>query len=144
VPDLNTTAGDVGWEHAPSHYQGAGGLENFDVWDAYEMDPYTANAFKYLARHDKKGSAFNDLKKAAHYLEEAILRMEEARLDLRPARVREQRLHVQNVIDAFGLTGNAATAVFHLLYAKIGKTPYEDIRAAKRYADRAVKEAEGV
>lgn len=144
MTDLNTSAGDVGWENAPSHYQGAGGLENFDVWDAYQMDPYTANAFKYLARWDKKGSPLNDLKKAAHYLEETIRRLEDARLDWKIVRVTDQRLHVQNVIDAFGLTGNPATAVFHLLYAKTGKTPYEDIRAAKRYADRAVKEVQGV
>lgn len=144
MTDLNTTAGSVGWENAPSHYQGAGGLENFDVWDAYKMDPYTANAFKYLARWDKKGSPLNDLMKAAHYLEETILRVEEARLDWKIVRVREQRLHVANVIESFALTGTVATAVFHLLYSRVGKTPYEDLRAAKRYADRAVKEVEGV
>ena len=143
MPDLNTTAGDVGWQNAPSHYQGAGGLENFDVWDAYSLDPFSANAFKYLARHDKKDSSLNDLKKAAHYLAETILRWDDGRIRWSTL-PRPKSLTPGRVIEAYGLTGNAAKAVFHLLEWKVSMTPDGDLRAAKRYADRAVKEAEGV
>jgi hypothetical protein len=147
MTDLNTSAGAVGWENAPSHYQGQGGIENFDVWDAYQMDPYTANAFKYLARWDKKGSPVNDLKKALHYIEEIIKRWNDPEaqmnwLNWNPAK--PGRLTPANVVHAFGLTGNVGTATIHLLYFRSDKRPAEDLHAAKRYVHRAIREVEGV
>jgi len=100
MPDVTTAAGGVGWENAPSHYKGEGGIENFDVWDAYYMDPYTANAFKYLARYDKKGAPVNDLRKALHYIEEIPIR-------LRPDQARvigEPAIPLEAVLEAFGRT----------------------------------------
>jgi hypothetical protein len=140
MPDVNTTAGDVGWENAPRHYKGANGIENFDVWDAYHMDPYTANAFKYLARYDKKGSALNDLRKALHYIEEIPRRMRE---DQR--RWIEPGIPMDDVLGAFKLFDDAyigdAVAYLLLWSADTDKTGY--LEAAKhsiRYRIRQLEE----
>lgn len=111
MADVNTTAGDLGWENAPSHYKGNGGLENFDVWDAYELDPYSANAFKYLARWDKKGSPVDDLKKALHYVTEIPYRVDCGHGAIYPM------ISIQEIIEKFGLGSNpyVADAVTYLL-----------------------------
>jgi hypothetical protein len=141
--DLNTTAGAVGWENAPDHYKGTGGIENFDVWDAYEMDPYTANAFKYLARWDKKGSPLNDLMKALHYIEETIIRWERGGwLHWRPAHRVPKHLLPEAVIEAFGLSGQVAEAVTYLLHWRTSYMPDGDLKSAQRYVERAIKEVE--
>lgn len=140
--DVDTTAGAIGWENAPSHYQGAGGMENFDVWDAYEMDPYTANAFKYLARWDKKGSPLNDLKKAFHYIDERIKRWNDpgsglSWLDWKPAK-RDKHLTPETVADAFGLTSFVREATLHLLFFRTAMRSPNDLDAAKWYLQQAI------
>lgn len=144
MTDVNTTAGAVGWENAPDHYKGNGGIENFDVWDEYEMDPYTANAFKYLARWDKKGSPLNDLKKALHYVEELILRWDDGRLRWGPVVVND--LRADKVAEAFGLSGEVAAAVRFLLNARSSTNPlYTEaaLLASKEWIKRAIKEFRG-
>lgn len=73
MADLNTTAGKVG--QPPAHYAGRGGLQPFDVIDAFGLDFYDGNAVKYLLRWRVKGG-INDLRKAIHYIEEQIIRAE--------------------------------------------------------------------
>jgi len=51
-------------------------IQPWDIWDEYEMDPWRANAVKYLLRAGDKGPALEDLKKARHYLDECIAREE--------------------------------------------------------------------
>lgn len=72
MTDKNTPAGQVGTP--PAHYQTPTGLQPFQVIDAFGLDFYTGNAFKYIARANTKGSKVNDLEKARHYIEEAIVR----------------------------------------------------------------------
>jgi hypothetical protein len=141
VTDVNTTAGAVGWENAPGHYRGSGGIENFDVWDAYILDPYSANAFKYLARWNKKGSALNDLKKALHYIDETILRWEAGRLPWGVIPLPE--LTPEKIIDAFGLDGQVATAVRCLLLWRVeGESPAHEIHAARLFTEAAIEQLE--
>jgi len=49
------------------HYKN-GKMQVFDVWDAFGLDPYEANAVKYLLRHRKKNGK-EDLEKAIHYIQ---------------------------------------------------------------------------
>jgi hypothetical protein len=71
--------GDVTYDPPPTHYDG-NGIDPWAVWDAFDLDRYTANAVKYLLRAGKKDIAprLDDLKKAANYVAKAI-EMEEKR-----------------------------------------------------------------
>jgi hypothetical protein len=138
--DVNTTAGMPGWENAPSHYKGEGGLQNFDVWDAYEMDAYSANAFKYLARWDKKGSPVNDLKKALHYIQETRNRV--YLKGRHTVAVFPGDLIPGRVLNAFDLNGHVAGAVVSLLlYRTMTVNPGEYLEMAEEQVERAIKEA---
>jgi hypothetical protein len=56
------------------HYKGRK-LQPWDLWEAFDLDPWEANALKYLLRwKDKNG--VEDLKKAVHYIEYLIEREE--------------------------------------------------------------------
>ena len=142
MTDVDTTAGAVGWENAPDHYKGSGGIENFDVWDAYRMDPYTANAFKYLARWDKKGSPLNDLRKARHYLDETEIRMGDGRITRHVLGRLPRHLLPSQVCDAFGLSGSVRSAVYSLLLSFFTFESDVDFHTAKRYVERAIKAIE--
>lgn len=74
IVDVNSTAGSPGFEGAPEHYKTEAGIQSFDVIDAYGLDFYLGNAWKYFSRWKRKGSAKNDLEKCAHYLQEALNR----------------------------------------------------------------------
>lgn len=63
----------VGGDHYKKH-----AIQPWDIWDAYDLDRYRANALKYLLRAGDKGPAVEDLQKAVHYLEKAI-EMEEGK-----------------------------------------------------------------
>lgn len=54
-------------EIRPDYYK-SGGLEAFDVIDAFDLDFNLGNAFKYIARAGKKGNKVEDLRKAVTYL----------------------------------------------------------------------------
>lgn len=58
-------------EIRPDYYK-SGGLEAFDVIDAFELDFNLGNAFKYIARAGKKGDKVEDLRKAVTYLNREI------------------------------------------------------------------------
>lgn len=60
-------------ERTPEHYRGSGGLQPFDVIDAYGLDFYSGNLLKYLLRYKSTGNA-TDLDKARHYLDEFVKR----------------------------------------------------------------------
>lgn len=64
----------------PGHYSTSAGIDPWAVWDAFDLDRYTANAVKYLLRAGKKDIAprLDDLKKARDYINKAI-EMEEKR-----------------------------------------------------------------
>lgn len=65
--------------HAPDHYRGEG-MTPWDVWKAFDLDPWAANVVKYLCRAGKKEgeSDLDDLKKARKYLDYMIKMREEA------------------------------------------------------------------
>lgn len=136
MTDLNTTAGTVG--SPPAHYAGKGGIDNFDVWDAYDMDRYSANAFKYLARCSRKGSLRNDLLKARHYVEETrnrILRKGKHLAVFAPS------IRPMEVVDVFDLTGEVAGAVVSLLlYRMKSVNPERYLELAIEQIDRAIEE----
>lgn len=62
----------------PGHYSTGTGIDPWAVWDAFDLDRYTANAVKYLLRAGKKDIAprLEDLKKARDYVNKAIEREE--------------------------------------------------------------------
>lgn len=68
------------YDPPPKHYAGKGGLDPWAVWDAFDLDRYTANAVKYLLRAGKKDIApkLDDLKKARNYINK-LIEMEEGR-----------------------------------------------------------------
>lgn len=65
------------YDPPPTHYDGKG-IDPWAVWDAFDLDRYTANAVKYLLRAGKKDIAprLDDLKKARNYINKAIEREE--------------------------------------------------------------------
>lgn len=71
VETVDGPVGDVG--KPPAQYVGKGGLQPFDIIDAFDLDFYEGNAMKYLLRWRKK-NGLEDLRKAAHYIDEVIVR----------------------------------------------------------------------
>ena len=62
-------------EIRPDYYK-SGGMEAFDVIDAFDLDFNLGNAFKYIARAGKKGDKVEDLRKAVTYLNREIEKAE--------------------------------------------------------------------
>lgn len=69
----------------PEHYTGQGELQPWDVWEAFDLDPWEANAVKYIIRAGLKGPALEDYRKAAHYLQYLIEREEAAEAEAQPS-----------------------------------------------------------
>lgn len=67
-----------GYRPPPDHYSTGAGIDPWAVWDAFDLDRYTANAVKYLLRAGKKDgeSRLKDLMKAKDYVLKAIEREE--------------------------------------------------------------------
>ena len=63
----------IGGNHYAKHT-----IQPWDIIREYELDFFEGNALKYLLR--QKGSRLEDLRKAAHYLEECI-KNEQKRID---------------------------------------------------------------
>lgn len=63
----------------PAHYSGA--IEPWDYWAAHNLDPWEANAVKYITRAGRKdtATAADDYRKARDYLNYLILREENKR-----------------------------------------------------------------
>ncbi len=61
----------------PPHYKG-GGLEAIDVIEAFGLGFHLGNVIKYILRHDRKGAALEDLRKARWYLDRDIANREAA------------------------------------------------------------------
>lgn len=70
-------------EIRPDYYK-SGGLEAFDVIDAFDLDFNLGNAFKYIARAGKKNDKIEDLRKAVTYLNREIEKEGKARPTGRP------------------------------------------------------------
>ena len=67
-------AGTRSYDPPPTHYATERGIDPWAVWDAFDLDRYTANAVKYLLRAGKKDIAprLDDLQKASNYVAKAI------------------------------------------------------------------------
>ena len=59
----------------PSHYN-AGNIEVIDAIEDWGLDFNAGNVVKYVARHQHKANAIEDLKKARWYLDRIIERLE--------------------------------------------------------------------
>lgn len=59
----------------PDYYEGQGGMQPFDVIDAFGLDFYEGNVVKYICRWRKK-NGIEDLRKARRYVNEVIKRAE--------------------------------------------------------------------
>jgi hypothetical protein len=59
----------AGYRDAPTHYEGEG-MTPWQVWEAFDLDPWSANIVKYIVRAGKKPgeSRLKDLEKARDYL----------------------------------------------------------------------------
>lgn len=62
-------------QEAGDHYKKFS-IQPWQIWEAYGLDPWAANALKYLLRAGHKGPKLEDLKKARHYLDYMIEREE--------------------------------------------------------------------
>jgi hypothetical protein len=69
-------AAPAAYDPPPDHYASGAGIDPWAVWDAFDLDRYTANAVKYLLRAGKKDIAprLDDLIKARNYINKAIER----------------------------------------------------------------------
>ena len=68
--------------NTPDHYGGeANPFETVKIIDHYGLDFYLGNVLKYLLRYNRKGAPLDDLKKARHYLDMKIQRMESERVE---------------------------------------------------------------
>lgn len=127
--DVNSSAGSPGYEGAPSHYKGRSGIQTFDVWDAYCMDPYRATAWKYFTRYKLKGSEKNDIDKLEHYLQEAVSRVHFPSCPL--IDLREIKLTPAVVIPAFDIDGIMADAALDFLLSFTTRNPKTYLRASR-------------
>ena len=59
----------------PDYYNGKGGMQPFDVIDAFGLDFYEGNVVKYIVRWRRK-NGLEDLYKARTYINEVIKRAE--------------------------------------------------------------------
>jgi hypothetical protein len=59
----------------PDYYDGKGGMQPFDVIDAFGLDFYEGNVVKYICRWRKK-NGLDDLYKARTYINQVIKRAE--------------------------------------------------------------------
>lgn len=71
VQTVDGPVGEVG--KPPAQYVGKGGLQPFEIIDAFGLDFYEGNALMYLLRWRWK-NGIEDLRKAAHYIQEVIAR----------------------------------------------------------------------
>ena len=67
-------------EIRPDYYK-SGGLEAFEVIDAFDLGFNLGNAFKYIARAGKKWDKAEDLRKAVTYLNREIEKEDKKRID---------------------------------------------------------------
>lgn len=65
-------------EIRPEYYK-SGGLEAFDVIDAFDLNFNLGNTFKYIVRAGKKEDKVEDLRKAVTYLNREIEKEEKNR-----------------------------------------------------------------
>lgn len=67
------------YEGHPDYYKGSGShpIEVFEIIDQFGLDFYLGNVVKYIARAGRKSgnTKRQDLEKAAHYIDEAIIRL---------------------------------------------------------------------
>jgi len=67
---------DDGVDH-PEHYGGANNpYEAIKVIEAWNLGFNLGNCAKYISRHERKGTALQDLKKARWYLDREIQKLE--------------------------------------------------------------------
>jgi hypothetical protein len=59
----------------PPHYK-VNGFEVIDIIEAFGLDFHLGNTVKYVLRHDRKGDALTDLRKARFYLDRKIAKLE--------------------------------------------------------------------
>lgn len=90
-------------EMGPGYYR-SGGLQAWDLWSAWGLDPYLANAVKYIVRAGRKdedaASAAKDLRKAIHYLRKRM----ELRLVIAPRWADAPEASALDAVRAFGLS----------------------------------------
>lgn len=94
--------------NSPPHYMGAGGIEAIDVIEDYTLDYHLGNAAKYIIRAGRKGRQRDDIAKALWYCKRwhtagAI------------SEARDGAIDIPDVLAAFGLAGNRADALAHIL-----------------------------
>lgn len=59
----------------PGHYN-QGGIEVFDIIDAFNLNFNAGNVVKYVLRYQYKGNPLTDLKKAREYIDREIGKLE--------------------------------------------------------------------
>jgi hypothetical protein len=66
--------GDVRKKQVGGDHYAKRTIQPWDIWKEYGLDPWRANAIKYLLRAGTKDGvpALQDLKKALHYVEECV------------------------------------------------------------------------
>lgn len=67
----------------PSHYR-PGKHEAIDVIEEWKLGFCLGNCVKYIARHELKGTALEDLKKSRWYLDRAIMKLEMTKQEQKP------------------------------------------------------------
>jgi hypothetical protein len=82
----------------PPHYT-HGDIEPIEVIESWALSFHLGNAIKYIARHQHKGSAVADLRKARWYLDRYLTLLEDSAFD-RAASEAERRL-CERMDDAF-------------------------------------------
>ncbi len=100
---MSSTAIDI--INSPAHYT-HGEIEPIDVIEAWRLPFHLGNVIKYLARHQHKGSALADLRKARWYLDRYVTLLEDAAFDVASA---EERRLCERMDDAFNRVDNALT-----------------------------------
>lgn len=125
----------------PAHYQSSR-FESIQVIEAYRLGFHLGNAFKYIARHKKKGGK-QDLEKAVWYLLRFLEREDVRQIQLVAWDVDGDlgfSESIEEIADDFGLSENLREGLFHIIALIDDWDPQRRIRAAIEKLQAEIKE----
>lgn len=113
----------------PPHYMGDG-IEAIDVIEQYDLGYHFGSAVAYLLRAGRKGEARPDVEKARWYVQRGAARYDAGgRLPAAGSAIIIRKSPAE-VVEAFGLDGEIATAVGELLDMALHGRPGQHLNAA--------------
>lgn len=131
--------------NSPSHYRGADGTEAIDVIEMqFGIAGHLPQAVAYILRHQRKGTAIDDLRKAQWYVRRAINHVDLIDVPTMPFTLPDLPSETRHeIVVAFGLTTWAADALIHIFEAATSRSVglfQSYLGVADAYIQRAIND----